>query len=148
MIKHGLSKHELYPVWLGMRQRCNDVNHISYHNYGAKGIKVCKDWDSFEVFLSDMGERPAKGMSIERLDSNKGYEKSNCVWATRVQQNRNKCNNMVLTYQGITKTIAEWESIVNIKYTTLRKRINLGWDVDKIFNTKPMVGNNQYRKAA
>lgn len=146
MIVHGLSKHELYPVWIGMRQRCNDKNHISYHNYGAKGIKVCSKWDSFSAFLNDMGERPFKGMSIERIDSNKDYSPENCKWATRVEQNRNKKNNMCLTYNGVTKPIIEWESIINIKYTTIRKRINLGWDVERIFNTKPLIGNNQFMK--
>jgi hypothetical protein len=149
MKTHGLSKHELYSVWLGMKQRCADKNHISYHNYGQKGIKVCDKWaNSFESFLEDMGERPQKGMSIERIDSNKDYEPNNCKWATRVEQNRNRNNNMCLTYNGVTKTIIEWESIVNIKYTTLRRRINLGWNVDKIFNTKPIIGNNQHKVLA
>lgn len=71
-----------------MLQRCNNPNNPDYRKYGGRGIAVCAQWRRFESFYADMGERPA-GMSIERKDVNGAYEPSNCVWATKTQQNRN-----------------------------------------------------------
>lgn len=149
-ITHRLSKHELYPVWLGMKQRCNDPAHISYRNYGGKGIKVCKEWsESFVAFLQDMGERPGKGYSIERIDSSKDYEPGNCKWATRLEQNENKVNNKYITFDGQTKTVKAWSKEIGIHYRTLMKRYDYGWDVEKMLTTPAVVGRNQtWSKAA
>lgn len=143
-ITHRLSKHELYSVWIGMKQRCNDPAHISYHNYGGKGIKVCKEWsDSFVVFLQDMGERPSKGYSIERIDSSKDYQPDNCRWATRLEQNENKANNKYITFKGKTKTVKAWSKEVGIQYRTLIKRYDYGWDAETMLTTPAVVGRNQ-----
>jgi len=78
-----------YITWKSMLQRCNDPNATGYERYGGRGIKVCARWLVFESFLSDMGERP-EGRSLDRRDNEKGYEKSNCRWATRLEQRHNR----------------------------------------------------------
>jgi hypothetical protein len=88
---HGLTKTPTHNVWVRMRRRCDDESHDAYRFYGGRGISVCERWSSFANFLADMGERPA-GMSIERRNTNGNYEPSNCYWATKQEQMRNKRN--------------------------------------------------------
>ncbi len=90
-IKHGLCLSRTYNSWCAMIQRCTNPRAPSYPRYGGRGIKICDRWrDSFESFLADMGERPAR-MTLDRYPNNDGnYEPGNCRWATRADQNRNR----------------------------------------------------------
>lgn len=78
-----------YLSWSAMRQRCSNPQHDAWKDYGGRGIKVCKRWNSFANFLLDMGTRPP-GRSIHRIDNNRGYKPSNCCWGTRKQQAQNR----------------------------------------------------------
>lgn len=105
--KHGLyRKIPEYGVWQSMRQRCLGLGSCNYHRYGAKGIKVCKRWESFTNFLNDMGRRPSEQHSIERVDNLKGYCRSNCKWATKKEQANNRRQRKVSStqkYRGVRK---------------------------------------------
>lgn len=94
-----------YVTWGAMRNRCHNPKHSAYERYGAKGIHVCDEWRySYPTFLADMGERP-KGMTLDRIDSSKGYTKSNCRWATSTEQYENK--RVVRNKQGKFSTILQ-----------------------------------------
>lgn len=89
--KHGWSGTSEYSAWLAMRKRCNDPNNKAYRNYGARGIKVCAEWqDDFEAFLAHVGPKPSPDLSIDRIDNDKGYEPGNVRWADRSTQSRNR----------------------------------------------------------
>jgi hypothetical protein len=80
-----------YTTWCSMKQRCYNPNNDRYYCYGGRGIKICDIWlKSFETFLKDMGRRPGKGYSIDRINVNGDYEPSNCRWATATEQQQNK----------------------------------------------------------
>lgn len=85
-----ISKHPLYFVWAGMRQRCEDVNHKQYMDYGGRGIKVCKHWSKFKNFLADVGERPFLRASLDRINNDGDYEPGNVRWATDIEQANNR----------------------------------------------------------
>lgn len=112
---HGQTDSPTYISWERMRSRCYNPKNPSYNHYGACGIKVCDRWrTSFENFLEDMGERPSKKHSLDRIDVNGNYEPSNCRWATDIEQQNNKKNNNTITYNGETHTVMEWSRTLGI----------------------------------
>jgi hypothetical protein len=79
-----------YKSWMSMHGRCRHPCVAGYEEYGGRGIRVCERWNKFPAFLEDMGERPSRDMSLDRIDVNGNYEPGNCRWATRSEQQRNK----------------------------------------------------------
>lgn len=80
-----------YGIWSCIKTRCYNVNSQDFKNYGGRGITVCDEWkNSFLAFYRDMGPRPSKDHSVDRIDNEKGYFKENCRWATKTEQARNR----------------------------------------------------------
>lgn len=128
-------KHESeYRSWQAMIRRCTDSNHKDYPNYGGRGIVVCSLWEnSFEAFLMTMGPKPDSSYTVERLDYDKNYEPTNCKWASKAEQSRNKRDNVLIDIDGETKTVSQWSKDPRCSVTagSIYKRIDRGWDAKK-----------------
>ncbi len=126
IFKHGQSKKgsttTTYTIWQGIKDRCNNHRNKRYKDYGGRGINVCKRWLRFESFFEDMGSRP-EGLSIERIDNNKGYFLGNCKWATQKEQTRNARSNRIIEYNGKSMCLSEWAEILGINRGTLHHRL-------------------------
>lgn len=127
---HGLSRTRRteYRSWKDMRARCNNPNNADYRNYGGRGISICQAWDDFRVFFSDMGSRPP-GMTLDRIDVNGMYCKSNCRWATPSEQANNKRNNVRVTFNGKQQNLTELCREFGIDRKKVEYRIKIGMSV-------------------
>lgn len=131
---HGMAGTKIYRVWRGILTRCLNDRDRSYTEYGARGIGVCDRWRTFEHFYEDMGEPPTPEHSIERVDNDKGYEPSNCCWATRIEQARNRRSTVWVTANGKTLTAKEWDSLMGFSGGTVAKRVRSGWSHEDAVN--------------
>lgn len=133
---HGMEGTSSYQLWDGMLRRCLNPNHAAYPNYGGRGIGVCQRWMSFENFYSDMGDRP-EGMSLDRVDNDKGYSLENCRWASHKQQCRNTRFNRLESAFGETKPLVEWVEQFGMSYHLVHLRLRRGWSVERALLTQP-----------
>lgn len=126
VLVHGYRprEHPLYSVWADMKSRCNNPGETGYDNYGGRGITYCEQWRDFANFAEDMWPKPP-GTSLERRDNDGNYSKDNCVWATRLQQAKNRRtfkNNKV----GIAGVVVLPRGGFNARYNSDGVRYDLG----------------------
>lgn len=122
--KHGMTESDTYKTWRKMKERCSYPNERQY-TYKEKNIKVCDRWlNSFENFLEDMGERPdIDGITLDRIDNNKGYYKENCRWADKTLQSFNRTKRESVT--GITGVRLQRNGLYSADIGFYRKKIVL-----------------------
>lgn len=142
-VTHNLSKHPLFKVYNGMKERCINPNHNRYEYYGGKGIKVCDEWrDDFKTFYDwAVVNGYRKGLTIDRKNGNKNYEPDNCRFTTPERQRRNMDSFNLITAFGESKCITDWAEDERCKVTfkCLYNRLNqykLDWpDIEKAITT-------------
>lgn len=144
-ISHGMTGTATYKAWSNAKERCYLKSHKNYDIYGGRGIKMCGEWlSSFENFYNDIGEKPS-GMTLERKDTNKGYSKYNCVWATLSSQLRNRRDSYIWVVNGIEFTASiDAEKHFSVCRATIKK-----WTTGICSNgnhSKPKDGCFRYRK--
>ena len=136
VMKHNKIHTSEYTTWDAMKTRCYNKKHKTYKNYGSRGITVCERWlNSFENFYEDMGDKPDKTYSLDRIDVNGNYEPSNCKWSTPKEQINNRRNTKIVKYNGEVKSLSQFCEELNLKYSVINSRINLGWSVENAFTT-------------
>lgn len=142
-LKHGDARKgkvtKLHKIWRKMIGRCCCKTDAAYSAYGGRGIKLCKEWlndyVNFREWANNNGY--AEGLTIERIDNDKGYCPNNCRFATRKEQARNRRTSNKVTYRGQTKCLSEWAEELNISEYTLWQRLNkLGWSVERALTEK------------
>jgi hypothetical protein len=137
----------LYAVWSTMRARCENPKHNRYHLYGGRGITVCAAWQDFARFrswASKSGYR--KGLQIDRVNTDGNYEPSNCEWRSVKDQQRNRRNNRIVTFKGVSKPLAAWADDPRcvVPYKVLWERLEDGWEFGRAL-TQPQRRKGGYR---
>ena len=124
---------KLYKVWESMKSRCLNANHHAYENYGGRGVTVCLEWMDVETFYTwSLANGYKEGLSIDRIDNEQGYSPNNCKWSTWTEQHNNKRNNLFITFNGRTQTVAQWGREQHISNRTILSRIRSGWENEKL----------------
>lgn len=144
---HGMTNTPTWKTWRLMKRKCYEKTFAAYPDYGAKGIIVCDRWlESFQNFFDDMGERPT-GMTIDRIDSKKGYDVGNCRWATNKTQGENKSSTKWITFNGEKFCISDWASKIGITPQGLWLRIyKYHWTIEEALTLKPDQTQKRHKK--
>jgi len=130
--RHKMSSSKIYKVWSSMKHRCSNPNDPAYCNYGARGITVCDEWQTFEPFHTwAMANGYREGLTIERQGNNKGYSPENCIWIPKPEQSNNTRRCRMITYRGETHNIKDWARKLGIPYARLQSRLKHGWEIEE-----------------
>ena len=156
-IKSMETHSRLSSIFRTMKKRCYYSKHICYHNYGARGIKLCEEWNNRDI-VRISGIRYTKGylnfkkwalengyqdnLTIDRIDVNADYSPSNCRWVTQKEQANNRRNNIYVLYKGKTQTLKQWCEELHLPYGTIKDRVSkLKWEYKKALET-PIKNHN------
>lgn len=125
-----------------MKTRCTNVNDPHFERYGGRGIVICDEWKNyFEAFYDwSMSNGYTEDLTIDRIDNNGNYCPSNCRWVTVKEQNQNKRNVILITYNGETHNVTEWAQILHLGHDTIRQRYHKGWTPEQcLFGKRGVV---------
>lgn len=135
--KHSLSRTRIYRTWRNIKNRCKNLNGKDFNRYGGRGIDICNEWLNYDIFYDwAMANGYKENLTIDRIDNNKGYEPSNCRWATMEEQSQNTSKVISITYNNETHSLSKWARITGISRQTLYTRYKKGWDIEKMLTTK------------
>lgn len=143
-------RQKLYGILRMVKKRCTDKEYEHYKNYGGRGITLCEEWsgeEGFDNFVKwSMESGYKEGLTLDRIDNDKGYSSDNCQWATRKHQSNNKRNNIWITLNGETKTLMEWCEYYNVPYGRVEARFSkMGWTIeDALFTPRYQKPKGDY----
>ncbi len=128
-----------YRIWLTMKTRCYNPKNPAYQQYGAKGITMCNKWrESFESFLEDVG--PVQGLTLERLDTTKGFDPGNCQWSGHRKQDTaatstNRRPRVEFLWRDQPRNLSEIARMEDVDYASLYVRIHQkGYTLEEAVN--------------
>lgn len=123
-VSHRMTNSRPYRVWRSMLQRCNNPKNPNYHNYGGRGIKVCQEWQKFELFWDwAKANGYAENLELDREDNDAGYAPGNCRFVTHAANTRNTRRSRPIMFGGEKITISELSRETGIHESTLHRRI-------------------------
>lgn len=147
----NLSRSREYRCWINMLNRCFDLKHKNYPNYGGRGIRPCNRFrESFLEFFADLGKQERAGLTLDRIKSELGYTCGkcpeclrygwpvNCRWATRAEQMRNRRVSVLIEHDGQTLSAAEWAKRLGLNRSEVARRIRSGWSEYHAVTTPPL----------
>lgn len=136
------AEHPLRSVWSSMRKRCNNPNDQYYKSYGGRGITVCAQWATFDVFVEDAGPRPSVRHTLDRIDNDGNYEPGNVRWVTEAEQHSNTSRCRYHVVGGVRMTTKQvWAHYgKSVRYKTLTERLRRGWPLERALTSTPPQG--------
>lgn len=130
-----------YGSWRAMKRRCCQTNNHNYCWYGGRGIQVCAAWiESFDQFVLDVGLRPSKTHTLDRINNNGNYEPGNVRWTTTKEQNNNKSNTKYIVFNNETKTVSDWAILLGIPRHRIYRRLRKGWSPEDALSVPVVKG--------
>ncbi len=115
--KHGMSRSNEYAIWSGIIQRCTNPDFKNFRLWGGRGITISEEWrNDFAAFYADMGPRPSKKHSIDRINNNDHYCKANCRWATYLQQSNNCSRTHLVPLNGQLVSLRQYAKAIGRDY--------------------------------
>lgn len=125
-------RKRLYQIWKGAKDRTSDPTDKDYPKYGARGIRMCKEWsEDFECFHEwALSHGYRKDLTIDRVNNNKGYEPGNCRWVSRKSQASNRHTNTFYTCRGRTMTLQKWSETTGVTPDRIVHRLEQGWSLE------------------
>lgn len=136
-----------YRAWSSMMTRCTNPNYCKWNRYGGRGISICQRWLRYQNFLDDMGRKPGKQYSLDRINNDGDYEPGNCRWATPLEQSNNRSSCIFVEWDGRCLTIKQWAKALGLKPLTLSYRLKQGWPISEAL-TSPLLPNGRSREQA
>ena len=110
----------LYGVWRTMWHRCNNPKRVKYKDYGGRGVSICSAWNDPNCFMDWAEQNGYKaGLQLDRIDNDVNYSPDNCRWATPKENSRNRRNTVILTVNGMKKSVAEWCEVLPVSAYTV-----------------------------
>lgn len=132
----GYYKTRLFRTWQHMKERCYDRKNNRFYLYGARGIIVCEEWRNnfYNFFIWAIRNGYEEDLTIDRIDPNGNYCPENCRWADMATQQNNKRTTRKITFNGVTKSVAEWSRETGINPTTILFRLDQGKKAEDVLS--------------
>jgi hypothetical protein len=148
--KYGVYHTQLLHIYKQILRRCGDPSDVNYHNYGGRGIEVCKEWAKDFIVFYDwaISNGWLKGKEIDRENNNEGYSPSNCRIVTKSVNARNRRDNRVIELDGVSMTMIEWAEKTGIEYDVIRYRLDQNWPPELVFSKETFHGKHSAKKVA
>jgi ribosomal protein S16 len=138
MTKHGMHRSPEYRTWAAIIQRCHNPKSSAHEFYGGRGISVCGAWRrSFVAFYADIGPKPSRAHTLERVRNDGDYEPGNVRWATMHEQARNRRDNRKVEVLGLIMPLCDWAEVTGLRPGCMTSRLRAGWSPERAVLTLP-----------